>query len=68
MKKTTFALFFLLFLSVFTCGNAFCTEQISLEGTWQFQIDRNDEGVQAGWFSKTLPETIQLPGSMAENL
>jgi len=68
MKKTTLTLFSLLVLSIFTSGNAFCNEQLSLDGTWQFQTDQKDEGVQAGWFLKTLPETIQLPGSMAENL
>jgi len=65
MLKTTLIVFSLLFISV---TSALCTEQLSLDGTWQFQMDCNDEGVQAGWFSKTLPETIQLPGSMAENL
>jgi len=65
MKNKTLIVFSLLFISV---TSALCSEQLPMDGTWQFQMDRNDEGVQAGWFSKTLPETIQLPGSMAENL
>ncbi|HET9571524.1 MAG TPA: beta-glucuronidase [Bacteroidales bacterium] len=68
MKKTTLALLSTLLVSAITCGYAFCNEQIALDGTWQFQLDRNDEGVRSGWFSKNLSESIQLPGSMAENL
>lgn len=65
LKKTSLTVFSLLLIFV---TSALCSEQIPLDGTWQFQMDRSDEGVQAGWFSKTLPEIIQLPGSMAENL
>ncbi|HAR37934.1 MAG: beta-galactosidase [Bacteroidetes bacterium GWD2_45_23] len=43
------------------------TEQIDLSGEWQFQMDPEDRGVNERWFDKDLPETIQLPGSMAEN-
>lgn len=68
MKKTNLALFYLILSFLTPFGSAFCTEQIYLDGTWQFQIDRNDEGVKAGWFATNLPETIQLPGSMPENL
>ncbi|RYE05080.1 MAG: beta-glucuronidase, partial [Sphingobacteriaceae bacterium] len=42
-------------------------ETISLQGTWRFKTDPQDVGVQQKWFSKTLAETIKLPGSMAEN-
>lgn len=42
--------------------------QISLQGKWRFKIDANDEGVKGKWYSTQLPETVNLPGSMAENL
>ncbi len=42
-------------------------QTISLGGTWKFKIDRDDKGVTEKWFDKSLPETIQLPGTMAEN-
>lgn len=42
--------------------------QISLQGKWRFKIDANDEGVKGKWYSTTLPEAVNLPGSMAENL
>jgi len=37
---------------------------LSLAGQWRFQLDREDKGIQEGWFNKTLPQTIQLPGSL----
>jgi len=40
---------------------------ISLSGQWRFAIDHNDVGIDERWFQRTLPERIQLPGSMAEN-
>ena len=41
---------------------------INLEGNWQFQMDRNDEGVTEKWYNKNLSDVIKLPGSMAEFL
>lgn len=43
-------------------------KEISLKGDWQFQIDRNDEGISQKWFSQKLSDKIKLPGSMAEFL
>ncbi|WP_316807747.1 sugar-binding domain-containing protein [Pedobacter agri] len=43
-------------------------QSISLKGKWRFKTDAADEGVKARWYSTSLPETINLPGSMAENL
>lgn len=43
-------------------------ENISLSGSWRFQIDRDDRGIKEGWFSLGLKEEVKLPGSMAENL
>ena len=42
-------------------------QTIDLQGKWRFKIDAKDEGLKAKWFATTLPETINLPGSMAEN-
>ncbi len=41
--------------------------QINLAGTWNFKIDSLDEGINENWFNQTFPETVTLPGSMAEN-
>ncbi|MGN7986289.1 exo-beta-1,4-galactosidase [Pedobacter sp. 22226] len=43
-------------------------QSISLEGKWRFKIDTKDEGIKGKWYSSVLPESVNLPGSMAENL
>jgi len=42
-------------------------QTLSLKGKWRFKVDAKNEGLKAKWFSTVLPETINLPGSMAEN-
>ena len=37
-------------------------ETISLDGEWRFALDRTDAGVNEKWFTKNLPDKIQLPG------
>jgi hypothetical protein len=48
-----------------------CSEKpgnfIDLSGTWQFQIDSLDQGVEAQWFKNELTDQVELPGSMATN-
>ena len=41
--------------------------RINLAGEWRFAVDPKDIGVTDKWFATTLPETVVLPGSMAEN-
>ncbi|CAM3320241.1 sugar-binding domain-containing protein [Zobellia roscoffensis] len=43
------------------------SKEMDLSGEWQFKIDSLDQGVKEQWFLKTLDDTVQLPGSMAEN-
>jgi hypothetical protein len=43
-------------------------QQISLSGKWRFKIDKQDEGQAQKWYNQKLPETVELPGSMAGNL
>jgi len=40
---------------------------INLAGPWKFKIDSTDVGVKERWFLANLPETVLLPGSMAQN-
>ncbi|RZL46493.1 MAG: beta-glucuronidase [Pedobacter sp.] len=54
-------------LSFILLTTALQAQTISLQGKWRFKIDANDEGLKAKWFKTVLPETINLPGSMAEN-
>ena len=39
---------------------------ISLAGTWRFQLDRNDTGVAENWATNKLSGRIHLPGSLPE--
>jgi hypothetical protein len=68
MKKTHILLLSLSFFLLFSPSSILQAARISMEGTWQFRMDRADKGVQEKWFLQNLEETIQLPGSMAENL
>lgn len=43
------------------------TDTISLAGTWRFSMDSADQGVREAFWSRTLPGTIRLPGSMVQN-
>jgi len=59
-----------LFLSLILAGNVYAVqaESLSLDGIWQFQMDRSDIGISEYWFSNTLEDEIRLPGSMPEQL
>ncbi len=48
-------------------SNLASAQSISLAGDWQFQMDRNDVGIQEQWFNKKLADNIKLPGSMLTN-
>ena len=57
-------------LSVFCgCGRTVVSSQeagvdatISLKGTWQFALDRDDAGMVRQWYNQTLKDQISLPG------
>ena len=51
----------LLLVCVLSSANA--AAAISVAGRWQFALDPNSVGVTQGWFGKSLPETVTLPGS-----
>ena len=56
------ALSFWLLLFVLAGGHCFAAETMSLAGAWRFALDRTDAGVPQKWFTKKLPDKIQLPG------
>lgn len=56
---------FIFAVTLFSCTSE-NTNEIDLSGEWAFQIDKNNVGEQEGWFTKTLGDTIVLPGSMPE--
>jgi hypothetical protein len=39
---------------------------VSLAGNWALQLDAEDAGLEQQWFLRSLPDRIQLPGSLDE--
>ncbi len=64
MKKI---FYILLSVLLFTACVQEHNTKIDLSGEWQFAIDTSDVGKQEKWFSETLKEQVNLPGSMKEN-
>lgn len=55
------------FCLILLLSSALKAQTISLKGKWRFKTDATDLGVKDKWFTTQLPETVALPGSMAEN-
>ncbi|MCU7552650.1 beta-galactosidase [Chitinophagaceae bacterium LB-8] len=68
MNKT-FSLAVALLLKLAFCNSIVSaqTNSIDLSGTWFFQVDSLDKGVQEQWYNKKLDDKISLPGSMTTN-
>ncbi len=64
MKKL---IYLWLLLTACTLGAQDKLQGLNLEGEWNFRIDSMDVGITEEWYNEKLPETIMLPGSMAEN-
>ena len=52
-------------LTAFICL-AQADTKIDLSGTWQFALDKQDQGIEQKWFAGDLKttDTIHLPGSL----
>ena len=62
MKKNLLIL--LSFLALTACRQA--DNKQSLQGEWRFALDRNDRGLAEQWYTRSLTDTIHLPGSLQE--
>ena len=60
-------LVFLILTSACSCNRSIEKNTISLAGEWRFRIDSLDNGVEGEWYNELFTETVNLPGSMAEN-
>ncbi len=49
-------------------ANALSQNVISLDGEWQFEIDKNNIGLTSQWWNRDLKDRILLPGSMPERM
>ena len=47
-------------------GADLATSELSLAGTWRFQLDARNEGKDARWFGRALADSIKLPGTTDE--
>lgn len=60
MKK--YLIIISLFLTLFSCRQA--SDVQSLQGQWRFALDPNDRGLAEQWQTRSLGDTIHLPGSL----
>jgi len=37
------------------------TQVIELSGTWAFELDPDNQGLEENWFTKQLPDNVVLP-------
>ncbi|HOX55394.1 MAG TPA: discoidin domain-containing protein [Candidatus Paceibacterota bacterium] len=72
MKSNSLTRFSLLFgagaMLIGICGSqgaAAQADRISLAGRWQFRLDRRNAGIEERWFERSLPDGINLPGSLS---
>ena len=54
---------FVILAIVAGAGKIYGDDTISLAGQWRFQLDPENAGVAGEWFSRKLPDAIELPGS-----
>lgn len=59
--------FLLLTFLIISCSPNKEKDLINLAGDWNFKIDSNDLGLSEKWYNKILDESVNLPGSMADN-
>ena len=66
MKYRLFIAFVCSILIV-SCQARVVPQKIDLSGEWNFAVDSLDKGISEKWFDQTLPDKVNLPGSMASN-
>ena len=59
MKKHIFVFYLLLITQLLHAQNI-----IDLTGEWDFQIDKENKGIDEKWYARPLNDKINLPGSM----
>ena len=43
-------------------------ETLNLNGTWRFALDTAKAGIKEKWYTRTLSESVKLPGTLDENM
>lgn len=71
MTKNLKIIFFLISISFalfsFKGGEEQFRSRINLSGEWLFSLDPENIGIRQNWFSKSLDDVIQLPGTTDSN-
>lgn len=51
------------------CSRSFVTNRdiLFLNGTWKFAMDTAKVGIKEKWYTRTLADSVRLPGTMDEN-
>ena len=60
-------MYLLLMVMSISCSTDNQKNTIDLSGEWSFRMDPESKGIAEKWFASTMPEKINLPGSMTEN-
>lgn len=66
MKYTNFII---LLLAIFatSCQPHAGQNQINLAGSWQYELDPDDKGIQEEWYNRNFEGSLTLPGSLTTN-
>ncbi|MCF3111924.1 glycoside hydrolase family 2 [Niabella sp. CC-SYL272] len=51
-------------LFLFFTAQVYAQQDISLAGTWQVRLDKEDRGIEEQWFGKDEGRTVKLPGTL----
>lgn len=66
-KELTRSLMAAVFLAGLAIPAVADKQSISLAGTWKFQLDADNVGLNEKWYTRELKDTVKLPGTTDEN-
>jgi hypothetical protein len=68
-QKFKYILITIMFVLTFCNKGSFVSirDTLSLNGSWQFALDTAKVGIKEKWYSRTLPDSVKLPGTLDEN-
>ncbi|MBI9019168.1 MAG: discoidin domain-containing protein [Phycisphaerae bacterium] len=66
LTNNSLATIIAIIITTFAITSYAASDNIDLSGQWQLKLDPQDQGITDKWFYTSLPDTISLPGSLAE--
>jgi len=67
MKHDSARLVLVTLVSCLTVALSGRASSIDLFGSWRFQLDPDNVGMEEAWFNQNLPDEVRLPGTTDEN-